>query len=142
MQLNLKKKYLPILFGAFTLLLFAGKPYLLDLIFPSKSIGQMVGENAKDIIDSLNGNSTVKTRSPRNTWSNIIMILSLVSFIATAIFSYMASENVATKKFGIIGGTLATLGLLFYFFHLVIGTIGFIILVLLIFAVLFTLDGL
>jgi len=45
-----EKSKIPLILGAVTLLLFAVRPYILELIEPSKSIGQVVGENAKDLM--------------------------------------------------------------------------------------------
>jgi hypothetical protein len=56
------KEKLALVLGGITLLLFASRLYILDLIEPSKSIGQVIGENAKDLIESLNGKRILKHR--------------------------------------------------------------------------------
>jgi len=56
------KEKLALVLGGITLLLFASRPYILDLIEPSKSIGQVIGENAKDLIESMNGKRILKHR--------------------------------------------------------------------------------
>ena len=56
------KEKLALVFGGIALLLFASRPYILDLIEPSKSIGQVIRENAKDLIESLNGKRILKHR--------------------------------------------------------------------------------
>ncbi len=65
--MNLKTRYdkLAIILGGLTLILFSAKPYLLDLIEPTKSIGQVIGENAKDLINSMNGENGIKTSNSK-----------------------------------------------------------------------------
>lgn len=55
MNTTLGKEEWALIVGGLTLLLFAAAPYLLDLIEPAKSIGQIIGENAKDLMDSVPG---------------------------------------------------------------------------------------
>lgn len=71
-----KKDYsnLSIFLGGLTLVLFAAKPYILDLIEPAKSIGQLIGENAKDMLDSMQDKGDLKRTSskrmtyPKRSW--------------------------------------------------------------------------
>lgn len=118
-----------ILLGSITLILFATKPYLLDLIEPSKSMGQVLGENVKDLIDSVQGEKeNTASNSPREVWSNIIRIVSFCLFTITLFFTARAMPNKKDRWLGIIGGFLAIIGLGLYLSHLILGLIGFIIL--------------
>jgi len=116
---------LAIILGGLTLILFAAKPYILDLIEPTKSIGQVIGENAKDLIKGLNGeNEITSSNSKRDTWFNIITITSLILFASSIIASISSIQNSNKKWYGIAGGILALAGLGIYLSHLAIGLIG------------------
>ncbi len=114
--------------------MFASQPYILDLIAPSKSVGQVIGENARDLIDSLNDKKRLSApkNSARNSWSNIIMITSFVLFALTVFFSVESFQKRNNKWTGIVGILLSIAGLGIYFSHLAIGLIGFIIIAVLI----------
>ena len=117
-----------IIFGGLTLILFSAKPYILDLIEPSKSLGQLIGENAKDLIDSMNGDSDKKsTNSRREIWSNIITISSFVLCVFAIFFSIITVQNGVNKWYGIGGGVLSIASLAIYISHLAIGLIGFMV---------------
>ncbi len=115
-------------------MMFASHPYILDLIAPSKSVGQLIGENARDLIDGLNDKKRLNgpKNSVRNTWSNIIMITSFVLFALTVFFSVESFQKGNSKSTGVIGILLSVAGLGIYFSHLAIGVIGFIIIAILI----------
>ena len=85
---NISNGKLALIIGAITFILFSTRPYLLDLIAPAKSIGQIIGENAKDLMDSLNGNRNIETKnSGREIWSDTITILAFILFATTIILS-------------------------------------------------------
>lgn len=116
---NQKSNSLSIFLGGLTFFAFAAKPYILDLIEPAKSIGQQVGESAKDILASVIGDKDTKPRanSKRETWSSILTIASFVLFLATLIVSGM-NNNFKTKKILIaIGPILALIGLAFFVYY-------------------------
>jgi len=111
--------------GGLTLLLFASKFYILDLIDPAKSIGQVIGENAKDLIDGLNGNTKEKVQaSVRDTWSNILTILSFALFVGTIIAGFLSFQKEETKWYAIISIFMAFIGLGIFFSQLAIGLIA------------------
>lgn len=88
MKLKMGSEKWAIILGGLTLILFSAKPYILDLIEPAKSIGQLIGENAKDLIDSMNGKrSIVHPNSKKEIWSNIITLSSFVLFVLSILFS-------------------------------------------------------
>lgn len=125
MQTRLGK--MAMLFGGLTLILFASRPYILDLIAPAKSIGQLIGENAKDLIESLNSETVLETKnSKREIWSNILLILSFISFASAIFFSMSSLQKAGKNWFGIGGGVLAIAGIGIYFSYLAIGFIGLI----------------
>jgi len=124
---------LALILGGLTLITFSSKPYILDLIEPAKSIGQVIGDNAKDLIDSINGKKDIEiSNSKRDIWSNIITILSLILFTLTIILSINAIQNGKRKWYGIAGGILSVLGLGVYFSHLFIGLIGIVVIAVLV----------
>lgn len=124
---------LAIILGGITLILFSAKPYILDLIEPAKSIGQVIGENAKDLIESMNGKRNIETtNTKREIWSNIISILSFIIFSATIILSINTVQNGVKKWQGIGGGILSIAGLGIYISHLAIGLIGFVVIAILV----------
>lgn len=126
MKTKTRNEKLAIILGGLTLILFSAKPYILDLIEPAKSIGQIIGENAKDLIDSLNGKEAVKSsNSKRDIWSNIITITSFVLFAISMILSINTILNGSRKWYGLGGGLLSIAGLGVYIAHLAIGLIGF-----------------
>ena len=124
-----KSNTLSIILGAITLLIFAAMPYILDLIAPAKSIGQVVGENAKDMIDGLLGNESnaIAGSSSRNTWTNILTILGFVFFIATIVLTLLSSKTKNKKNVNPIGAALAVLGLAIFFYTTALSTMATII---------------
>ncbi|MGB0851228.1 MAG: hypothetical protein ACPGTP_08265 [Bacteroidia bacterium] len=117
-----------IILGALTLILFATKMQILDLIEPSKSIGQRIGESAKDVMDIFDGKSITKnTKTSREMWSNIITICSFLFFTATVYSSLGCLQMKSKRIYGIGGIILATIGLGIFLTHLAIGLVGFII---------------
>ncbi len=139
MKSKISKERLAIILGGLTLFLFSTKPYILDFIEPSKSIGQLIGENAKELLESLNGeNQNSNTpNSKRETWSNIIIILSFALFVLSIIFSIDTIRSSSKKWYGIVGGMLSIIGLGIYFFHLALGLIGLVIIAFLAVAIVF-----
>jgi len=129
MNTKVEKGKLAIILGAVTFILFSIKPYLLDIIEPSKSIGQAIGENAKDIIDSINGNKTESSYSKRQTWSNILTISFFIFFTLSIIYSISAIQSGSNKWHGIIGSILSIAGLGIYFLHLSLGMIAFVVII-------------
>lgn len=136
MSSKIENDKLAIILGGLTLILFSAKPYILDLIEPAKSVGQVIGENAKDLIESLKGEGEIDTsNSKREIWSNIITILSFILFALTIFFSSKTFQSGGRKWYGIGGGLLSIVGLGIYFSHLAIGLIGFIVIAILVVAV-------
>ena len=127
MKKRSNREVLTIILGGLTLVLFSAKPYILDLIEPSKSIGQIIGENAKVIIDGLNGkNDTQGINSKRDSWSNIITILSFILLSLSIILGFLSILKSKSKWYGIATILLALIGLVIYMSQLAIGFIGFI----------------
>ncbi|MDF1697552.1 MAG: hypothetical protein P1U56_17035 [Saprospiraceae bacterium] len=117
-----------LILGGTTLVLFAASPYILDLIEPSRSIGQIIGENAKDMLNTMKGETADDTTpSRREIWTNILTITSFILLAITLIFSYVVMQNKKTKWDGIGGILLSVFGLAIYFSHLAIGLLGLII---------------
>ena len=110
--------------GALTLILFAGKPYILDLIEPAKSLGQIIGENARDLAEILNDGSVTASNSRRDIWSNIFTISSFILFALTMMLSIdlLGSKS---KWFGIGAMFLAIIGLIAFFTYLAISLVAF-----------------
>lgn len=135
MKSQKRSEIITILLGALTLILFATKPYVLDLIEPAKSVGQVIGENAKDLIESLKGKGDIDTsNSKREIWSNIITILAFILFALTIIFSSSAFQKGRNKWIGLAGTLLSAIGLGIYFSHLTIWLIAFIAIAILVVA--------
>ncbi len=124
--------YWSIGFGGLSLLLFASKPLLLDLIEPAKSLGEVVGENARDILDTLAGESpSSTTTSKRDIWSNVFNVLAFTCFALTVFFSSQGLQSPQQRFPSIAGILLASIGLLLFFWYLKIGILfGLIALVL------------
>ena len=139
----MNKGYIALGLGTCCFLLFAGKPFLLDLIEPSKSIGQIIGENARDLIDQLNSDSP-DSKSPstkRELWSSILTISAFALFALSLIFASLSFSGTNNKTFGIAGGLLATLGLVCYLAHLAIGLVGFVVIAVLVVLLVLFLQG-
>jgi len=127
-KVNKGSSKLSILLGGLTLVLFAAKPYLLDLIEPAKSVGQMIGENAKDLITIMNGEEIGSSaNSRREIWSNIITILAFALFAASIVLAIHFFQNEEEKWYGVGGMILSIVGLGVYISHLAIGLLGFIV---------------
>lgn len=136
MKINIGKEIIVIILGSLSLLLLAGKPYILDLIEPAKSIGQVIGENAKDLIESLKVTEEINTsNSKRDIYSSVIIILAFISLIGTLILSINLIQTKNKRWYGICGLVLAALAIILYIVNLAIGLIG--LLVIAIFVVLF-----
>ena len=125
---------LTMILGGLSLILFSAKPYILDLIEPAKSIGQVIGENAKNLIESLKGEQQNRniTNSKREIWSNIITISSFLMLAVTMFLSIHSIQNGTKKWYGIGGVLLSIAGLGIYVSNLVIGLIGFVIIAVLV----------
>lgn len=124
-NMKANEEYLSILFGTLTFILFAAKPYLLDWIEPAKSIGQVIGENARDLMDNLAGEVVEQdANSKRGNWSNGITIIAFILFVITMVCSAVFLNNGSKKILAIAGGLLAIAGLVIYFSYLAIGLIG------------------
>lgn len=114
-----KHNSLTIILGGLTLIIFASRPFILDLIEPTKSIGQAVGETAKDMLDIISGDkkSIGNAITKRETWSNILSIAGLILFTSTFIISAIGN-NFETKKILIAAGPiLAIIGLIFFIYY-------------------------
>ncbi len=133
MEKKFNREVFTLFLGGITLILFSTKPYILDLIEPSKSLGQIIGENAKDILDNLNGeNDGSSNNSRRDLWSNIITILSFILFSATLMLASLSLQKSKTKWYGVIAILLSLLGLIIYLTHLTLGVVAFIVLAILV----------
>jgi len=85
-----------------------------DLIEPAKSVGQKIGENVKGFIDSIKGEGNAdRGNSKRETWSNIIMILSIILFVASILLSKNTIQSDEENWYGIGGILLNTQTYLF-----------------------------
>jgi hypothetical protein len=128
-----RKDRLALISGALTLILFATKPYLLDLIEPGKSIGRIIGENAKDLIVVLNNKDAdyVAYNSTRDIWSNVLSIMAFVFFALTMMLSIDLIKT-ESKWFGIAAIALAIIGLVVFFTYLAIGFVAFLLVAILV----------
>lgn len=124
-------------------MLFASKPYILDLIAPAKSIGELIGQNAKDFLESYRDGklSHSASNSTREVWSNIITIFAFALFAVAIFLSAKVIQEKTKMWFGIGAAALSLIGIGIYFAHLAIGMLGLVIIAVLV--VLFVLgDGL
>lgn len=121
----IKKEHFAPIFGGMTLILFASKPYILELIEPSKSVGQLIGENAKDIIDAFNGEKQTSLNSARDNWRIGLNILAITFFAITVILSIPLLRKKSSRMYGLVSIALAVTGLGIFLAYL---TIGFIVL--------------
>lgn len=123
-----------LILGGLSFVLFATEPYIVDIIQPAKSIGQLIGENAKDVIDGLNGDKQNSNglKDSRRIWSNSITILSFILSAVALIMAVIAYQNHNKKWYALGGGLLSIIGLGIYFSHLAIGGIGSIIIAILV----------
>lgn len=119
--MKIKNETLAITFGTLTLLLFVASPFILELFFPSKSIGQLIGENAKDLMDAWNGKKQIPTNSDRDTWYLILTILGFISLSITVHLSTSLLKIKSKQKFGFIGLLCAVIGIGAFFHFLGIG---------------------
>lgn len=127
----IQKQHIVLFFGAISFLLFATHFQLLDLIAPAKSIGQVIGENARDLIKSLSTEEELSTSSAskRRIWSNILTIL---SFLLAGVTYFLAAYSTTspTNLWHRIGGAaLASLGIIIYFVYLSISLYVMIVIV-------------
>ena len=122
MKLDYEK--LALFLGGLTLLLFAIYPYVLDLLVPSKSLGQIIGENTKGFIDGLKGRTVEQSPSQGKIVSELIIIFAFLSFVASMLLSAYTLQHGTQKWYGIGGGLLAIAGVGIYLFYLTVGLIG------------------
>ncbi|MEM1320360.1 MAG: hypothetical protein AAGG75_08885 [Bacteroidota bacterium] len=135
--------YIALVSGALTLLLFAIQPYLLDLIEPVKSLGQIIGENARELIERLQDEEVRldASTSRRQRWSNILTVAAFALLVFSVTFSLNALAQGVKKTYGIGGIALSLLGLAIYFSHLAIGLIAFIVIAILVVGLVLSLGG-
>jgi len=128
-----KTEKLALLLGIGTIGLFAFHPFILDLIVPSKSIGRILGENAKDLLEALDGERNLENpkNSRRKIWSNAFHILGFVFFGLTLFISADLLKS-KSKWYGIAAISLAVIGLVFFFYSLAIGFIAFVVIAILV----------
>lgn len=128
-RIRMKSKFtsgsLALFFGVITLVLFSMKPYLLEFVEPSKSIGQIIGENAKDLIDVMNDKrpSGFNKKSKRETWSDGITLVSFLFFTITIIYASLSIQKKVNLWLGVGGALLAILGLFLFLIQLTMGMI-------------------
>jgi len=114
--------------GVLKLILFAGTPYILDLIAPSKSMGQIISENAKDILNGVNGKENVDTKiSHRDLYVILLTIVSFLLFISTFACATISFRKEYKKLLGIVGLILGCVGLGIYFFPVFVGFTTFLV---------------
>lgn len=123
--MKINKELLAILTGALTLILFASKPYLLEILYPSKSVGQLIGENAKDLLDGFKGKEKELINSGEDKWRISLNIIGFMLFAITLILSISLLKIKEKKKYGQLALFLAFIGLAFYFSYLALGLIVF-----------------
>jgi hypothetical protein len=137
--MKIRYNWIALVLGTICLVLFAAKPYLLDFIEPAKSLGRIIGENAKDLVDGLNGDlpDISRERTKREVWSGIISTVAFICFAGTVVFSALRYEKGANNIQLISGVILALVGLGLFIWSLAIGFIGFCIIAILVVIVAF-----
>lgn len=143
MKLNIKNEKIALILGGITLILFSTKPYVLDLIEPSKSIGKIIGENAKDLIESLKGENANQSsiNSKKEIWSNVITILAFISFAISIIYSINLFQSDSKKLYAIGGALLSLIGLIIYFSQLATSLMALVLIAILVVTILAFLGG-
>lgn len=125
--MKIKNENLAITFGMLTIVLFVASPLVLELFYPSKSIGQVIGENAKDLIDGFKGKKQIATNSYKDTWYLILSTLGFISLMITLFLSTTLLKIKSKEKFGYIGLSCAVIGIGAFFHFLGIGLIAIIL---------------
>ena len=117
--------WIALLFSVLTFLLFTSSPYLLDLIAPSKSIGQIIGETTRDVIGGLNGEKPIGNfSSKRDLWFRVLNIISYITLAIGCIFSIKSiSDGGAARWKGIASAVLLLIGVGVYLSFLSISLI-------------------
>ncbi len=144
MPTTLKSHYLAVLLGGLTFILFATQPYILDMVapIPTRSIGQIIGDNARDLLNGLNGQQNPSNApAHRATWSNALAVLAFVLFVLSIIAAAATLQDQRRRWYGAAGGLLALTGLGIYLSHLALGLIGFIVIAVLVVTIIGFLGG-
>lgn len=127
MKINLTNAQWTLIFGGCTFVLLSSRPYLLDFIEPAKSVRRLIGENARELLDSLEGKpSSTSSISKRELWSNIILIIAFMAFSLTVLGLFQSFQKGEKKWLAVGGSLLAALGILVYFTHVVLSVFLFI----------------
>lgn len=122
--MKINREQLSIVFGAISLILVTSMPFILDLIEPAKNIGQVIGENTKNLIDTLNGKEITPTNALRDTWYNILTIISFISVTISLTLSSQSLFKHPNKWYGITGTLLSLASIGIYFSSIFIGLFG------------------
>ncbi len=117
-----------LIFGILCCLIFATFPYILDIIWPSKSIAQKLGENVIEILDTINGSDAVDFRNrKKNITGNILIFLGFIFFFLTIYYTVDTKRTNQNKWYLIVGVILAVFGLAFFILYIGISLITSII---------------
>lgn len=120
----MKPKHIALLLGSLTLLLFVMSPSIVNWIEPPKTLGNQVGETAKDIVNGMIGKEKTAEPSKRKLWTDILTITSFLFFIATVFTSVRLVDRKQTRMYGIAASGLAVLGVVVFFSYMAIGLIA------------------
>ena len=120
----IKREKLVVILGLLTFLLFTLQPLLLDLIVPSRSIGQIIGDSAKELVDSIKEDRAFSIQSKRANWSKILTSISFILFAITSFLALQSFQKNGSKVYPIGGAALALIGITAYFMNLSIGLLG------------------
>ncbi|MCB9261270.1 MAG: hypothetical protein H6607_02685 [Flavobacteriales bacterium] len=117
-----------LILAGITFFVFASMPYFLDLFFPAKSVGQIIGETARDVANGLNNQEfPAKKGSVRNTWANILTIVAFGLMAVSVFFISKAFQQKSARWYPIGASTLLVAAGGIYFTHLAIGLIGLVV---------------
>ena len=122
-----KKSYLILGLGSLTFILFAAHLQILNLIEPAPELGQIIGENAKKMMDAINGEELTNESSNRSWWSSVLTILAFVSLSLTVVLASTSLSVQQTKWPSWIALLMSIVGVILYFVQLAIGIYVFII---------------
>ncbi|MEO1435503.1 MAG: hypothetical protein AAFV80_08200 [Bacteroidota bacterium] len=115
--------------GAFTMVLLGCAPYISEWMEPNPSIGQQIGEAARDMVKGFSGLGEESKGLSKGEQARITMtVLGLVFLAIAAIVSSISLQRFGKSPQAIAGLSMAGVGLLLYFFHLAVGFIALLIL--------------
>jgi len=115
MKTNRSVPLLSLILGVLTFVILAGKLAILNIIEPTPSGIDVIGNSVKELITSIEGKERPPSISQkRDIWNTVLTITGVVFFIMTIAISYKSIKQ-GNKVLSYAAIALALLGVILYF---------------------------